>query len=118
MTLSLDERISLHNILLQQTMKQDDIPAQRKSILVEKYGTEGHFLLGNSPSLMLSVSIPLPATVSDSFAKRSVMSFLLFDLTQFAAETFPIMLEGDFKTIIRHLSRLLEVNGRSFKDVQ
>ena len=95
----------MHDGLWQQTMKQDDILAQRKSILVEKYGTEGYFQLGNSPSLMLSVSISLSLPVSDSFAMRSVMPFLPSDLIQFAVKASPIMQEVVFMTIITHLSQ-------------
>lgn len=64
------------------------------------------------PWCLLFQSLFLPE--SDSFATRGVMPFLLFDLTQFAAETFPIMQEGEFMTIITPLT-FLEVKTRPVK---
>ncbi len=95
-------------------MKQDDILVQRKSIPAENDGTEGYFQLGNSPSLMLSVSISPSASVRLGCHEifLSVM-FLLLDLPQFAMKTSPIMQGGELRTIRALLINTLHVKSIS-----
>lgn len=68
-------------------MKQDDVLVQRKSILAENDGIEGHFQLGDSPSFILSVSMPL----SVSGRKQIFFVWSVLDPPQFAVKTFSKM---------------------------